>query len=73
MCGQNLMTDRFGREYTYSSRVVYPTRRGANMDLVTGTIYGAVTRNGKSSLRIQREDTGKIVNVFNLNDVVVVP
>lgn len=71
--------DRFGRAYRPGARIIYPTRRGSDMELIEATIIGVGvqgTNDGYGSTRdvlFARRKSGTKVTLKNLWDVVVIP
>jgi len=68
--------DRFGRAYAIGATIVYPTRRGSFMELVTATVMSTGTRTGfgrRSQVVRAKRTNGSVVTLKNLWDAVVVP
>jgi len=71
-----LLTDRFGRAYQNGARIVYPTRRGSNMELVEATVISTGQKEGHfgfSDVIFAKRKNGTEVTIRNLWDVVVIP
>lgn len=71
-------TDRFGRAFRNGARIVYPTRRGSNMDVIEATVTGhdqVIDYNTWTTITVlyATRKNGAKVTLRNLFNAVIVP
>ena len=66
-------TDRFGRAYEAGTRIVYPTRRGSDMELIEATVIGTGLNEDGNTIIFAKRKSGTQVTLRNIWDVVVIP